>query len=143
MKFSIITPSLNQLDYLKRCIASVADQRGVEVEHIVMDGGSTDGTVEWLEVATERYSTDTYQLSSVSEADEGMYEALNKGFDRASGDVFSWLNCDEQYLPWTLQEVADYFARHPDIDFACGNTLMLDLDGKLLTFRKNPHLRKV
>jgi glycosyltransferase involved in cell wall biosynthesis len=137
MKFSIITPSLNQLPYLKRCVASVADQQGVDVEHSVIDGGSTDGTVEWLNAVADRR-----RLTFISEPDKGMYDALNKGFDRASGDVRAWLNCDEQYLPGALAKAARYFARHPDADAVCGDALLVDPDGRLLTYRKNPPLRQ-
>jgi glycosyltransferase involved in cell wall biosynthesis len=137
MKFSIITPSFNQLPYLKRCIASVADQQGVDVEHIVIDGGSTDGTVQWLNDAASRY-----RLTFISEPDSGMYDALNKGFDRASGDLLAWLNCDEQYLLGALAKAARYFTERPDADAVCGDTLLVDPDGRLLTYRKNPPLRQ-
>ncbi|NOU35172.1 MAG: glycosyltransferase [Kiritimatiellaceae bacterium] len=157
MKFSIITPALNQLPYLKRCIASVADQQGVEVEHIVIDGGSTDGTVEWLNTVADRY-----RLTFISEPDKGMYDALNKGVTLAlqkQGDenlpdnwqqttgncddeIVAWLNCDEQYLPGTLEKVAQYFTEHPDADAAYGDVLLVSPDGGLLTCRKNPPLRR-
>ncbi len=137
MKFSIITPSLNQLPYLKRCVASVADQQGVDVEHIVIDGGSTDGTVAWLQAAAGRG-----HLTFVSEADEGMYAALNKGFDRASGEIFAWLNCDEQYLPGTLAFARDWFAAHSERDMLSGSALLIRPDGSLLAFRKAYPLRR-
>jgi len=136
MKFSIITPSFSQLDYLKRCVASVADQNGLEVEHIVVDGGSTDGTVEWLKQSVEQLSTDTYRLTFISEADSGMYDALNKGFGRATGEIFAWLNCDEQYLPDTLAFVHDWFATHPEKDLLFGSTLLIRPDGSLIAYRK-------
>ena len=69
--FSIITPSFNMLDYLKLCCASVADQDGASFEHIVVDGASTDGTAEWLRQARN--------ITSISEKDDGMYDAINKG----------------------------------------------------------------
>jgi glycosyltransferase involved in cell wall biosynthesis len=115
----------------------VADQRGVSIEHVVIDGGSTDGTVEWLQAAAGRY-----HLTFVSEADEGMYDALNKGFDRASGEIFAWLNCDEQYLPDALQEVVRYFAGHPEVDIVYGDALLIAPNGHLITCRKNPPLRR-
>ncbi len=143
MKFSIITPSLNQLSYLKRCIASVADQKNVTVEHIVIDGGSADGSVEFLRECAGRQSpADNYHLTFVSEPDKGMYDALNKGIDRSAGDISAWLNCDEQYLPDTLQRTARFFERHPDADFVCGDVLIISPDGRLLTCRKNPPLRR-
>jgi glycosyltransferase involved in cell wall biosynthesis len=136
MKFSIITPSLNQLLYLKRCIASVADQSGMEIEHIVIDGGSTDGTVGFL----QQYTGD--QLSFISEADGGMYEALNKGFDRASGEICAWLNCDEQLLPGTLTFVRDWFSVRPAKDLLSGGALLIRPDGSLLASRKAYPLRR-
>ncbi len=142
MKFSIITPSFNQLPYLKRCVASVSDQQGVDIEHIIIDGGSADGTVEWLKESAEKLSAGRYHLTFVSEVDEGMYDALNKGFDQASGDVYAWLNCDEQYLPGALQGVARGFRGHPASDLIYGDALLVATDGHLLTYRKNPPLRR-
>jgi len=160
MKFSIITPSFNQLDYLKRCVASVADQEGVDVEHIVMDGGSTDGTVEWLERYTQEIRdqrskssrqcegpnaqqpvTNNYQLTFMSEADDGMYDALNKGFSRASGDIFAWLNCDEQYLEGTLSFVQDWFSKESRADLLSGSAVLIEPDGSLIAYRKAYALR--
>lgn len=124
---SVVTPSLNMLAYLKRCSASVADQ-GVAYEHIVMDGGSTDGTGEWL-----RHNPRI--LSSVAK-DKGMYDAVNKGFRLARGTVVSHLNCDEQYLPGALSFVHDYFERHPDVDIIFGDLLIVRPDGTLICYRK-------
>ena len=142
MKFSIITPAFNQLSYLKRCVASIADQKDVDVEYIVIDGGSTDGTVKWLMETTSQQMAGNYHLAFVSEADEGMYDALNRGFDTASGDIFAWLNCDEQYLPGTLSFVRDWFVDHPDADMLSGGALLIRPDGELLAFRKAHPLRR-
>lgn len=76
MIVTVLTPSFNNLPYLRRCCASVADQAGVETEHLVIDGASTDGTPGWLRARGESF---------ISEPDRGMYDALNKGFDRARG----------------------------------------------------------
>ena len=87
-------------------VASVADQ-GVEAEHIVQDACSNDGTLEWL-------LTDP-RVKAFSEKDAGMYDAVNRGLRRASGEILSYLNCDEQYLPGALPHaVAAYFERHPE-----------------------------
>ena len=142
MKFSIITPAFNQLSYLKRCVASIADQKGVDVEHIVIDGGSTDGTVEWLMETTSQQIAGNYHLAFVSEADEGMYDALNKGFSQASGDIFAWLNCDEQYLPETLATVSGFFGGRPEIDLLNGDALVVDPSGNLMGFWKCMPLRR-
>jgi glycosyltransferase involved in cell wall biosynthesis len=92
--FTVITPSFNMLDYLRRCCASVEDQRGVSVQHLVIDGGSVDGSAEWLRSSRPD--------SSVIEPDDGMFDALNKGLERARGDYVCYLNCDEQHLPGAL-----------------------------------------
>lgn len=125
--FSIITPSYNMLPHLKRCCASVADQTGVTVEHIVIDGGSTDGTVEWLK--------QQQHLKYVSEKDNGMYDAINKGLDLATGHYVAQLNCDEQYLPGVLNEMQAYLAQHA-ADVVFGDILLVNLEGKLLAYRK-------
>lgn len=130
--FSIITPSFNNRPYLARCAASIADQ-GTDLEHIVVDGGSTDGTVEWLKSRSG--------LRWVSEKDRGMYDAVNKGLAMAGGEFWAYLNCDEQYLPGTLQAVAGAFRQHPEADIAFGDMLVVRPDGSLAAFRKSYPLR--
>lgn len=124
---SIVTPSFNMLPYLKRCAASVADQE-VAVEHIVMDGVSTDGTAEWLAASPT--------IHGRSEKDNGMYHALNKAIGEASADIVGHLNCDEQYLPGTLKKVVAYFRDHPEVDFIAGDFLIVNPEGAFLAYRK-------
>jgi len=128
MDISVVTPSFNMLSYLKRCVASVADQKSVQAEHLVMDGGSHDGTVEWLK-------TQTSLLSEVR-GDNGMYDAVNRGFRRARGQIVAHLNCDEQYLPGTLESVVRYFDARPEIDVLFGDILTVHPDGSLIAYRK-------
>jgi len=128
MDISIVTPSFNMLAYLKRCCASVADQRTSEFEHIVVDGASTDGTAEWLRSQPH--------IRNIIERDRGMYDALNKGLRIARGDVLAYLNCDEQYLPGTLAFVTRYFEQHPSVDILFGDTLLVRPDGTLLAVQK-------
>ncbi len=127
-EISVITPSYNMLGYLKRCVASVADQTGAAFEHIVVDGASQDGTAAW--VATNR------NLKSINEPDNGMYEAINKGLKMANGEILAYLNCDEQYLPGTLSAVCEYFKKHPDVDVLFGDMLLVQPDGSLIAYRK-------
>jgi glycosyltransferase involved in cell wall biosynthesis len=128
LRISVITPSFNMLGYLQRCCASVADQIGPPREHIVVDGESTDGTVQWLRGQA--------RLSCIVGRDRGMYDAINKGLVAARGEILSYLSCDEQYLPGTLSSVSDYFECHPEIDIVFGDTLVTRPDGSLLCFRK-------
>jgi glycosyltransferase involved in cell wall biosynthesis len=128
VEFSIITPSLNMLGYLKRCCASVADQEGVISEHIVMDGGSTDGTVAWL--------GQNERVAGIVQQDNSMYDAINKGLLLSKGQVLSYLNCDEQYLPGALAFVKTYFERHPEVDIVFGDALLIRPDGTPIAYRK-------
>jgi len=130
---SVITPSLNMLSYLKRCCASVADQEDVSVEHIVVDGGSTDGTAEWLR--------QNKRVIGVIQKDKGMYDAINKGLLLAHGGIISFLNCDEQYLPGTLSFVKKYMEQHSEIDMLFGDFLVVRPDGSLIAYRKGHPLR--
>lgn len=125
---TVVTPSLNMLSYLKRCSASIRDQAGINIQHIVVDGGSDDGTIEWLER--------NVNIVRIVGRDNGMYDAINKGFDRANGAVVAYLNCDEQYLPYTLRFVRDYFDGHPEVDILFGDTLLVRPDGHLISYRK-------
>ena len=126
--FSIVTPSLNMLDYLKRCCASVADQDDAICEHLIADGGSTDGTVEWI--------SQNRNVKGIINKDNGMYDALNKGVKLSQGRIFAYLNCDEQYLPGTLSAVKKQFDEHPDVDAIYGDTLIVDPEGSAISYRK-------
>jgi glycosyltransferase involved in cell wall biosynthesis len=127
MRFSVVTPSFRQSEWLKLCVASVADQ-GVEVEHLVQDACSDDGTLDWL-------LTDP-RVKARSEKDAGMYDAVNRGLRRASGEILSYLNCDEQYLPGALSAVGAYFERHPEVDLLFGNCLVVGPQGQFICYRK-------
>ncbi len=126
--FTVVTPSLNQSPWLRLCVNSVADQEGVTVQHIIRDAGSTDGTVEWIQADP--------RLAAVVQKDAGMYDALNCGFQQATGEIVAWLNCDEQYLPGALQRVAEVFARNPEVDMVFGDIVMVDRQGEYLWHRK-------
>jgi len=127
-KISIVTPSFNMLPYLRLCHASIIDQ-GMEIEHIVMDGGSTDGTIEAFKKREG--------MVFISEKDTGMYNALNKAINKSTGEIIGHLNCDEQYLPETLPYIQDFFDRNPDIDFIAGDFLVINPDGGFVAFRKS------
>lgn len=127
MRFSVITPSFNPSPWLPLCIASIADQ-SVDVEHIVQDAGSTDGTLDWL--------TRDPRVSAFVERDRGMYDAVNRGLRRARGEILSYLNCDEQYLPGCLQAVGTFFESHPEIDVLFGDCVVVNSDLEYLFHRK-------
>ena len=124
---SIVTPSFKSSSWLKLCIASVADQQGVDVEHIIQDAGSDDGTLDWL--------PNDPRVCAFVEKDSGMYDAINRGFRRATGDVMGWLNCDEQYLPGALAAVSAYFETHPEIDVLIADTVVTDAKGEYICHR--------
>ena len=125
---SVVTPSYQMLPFLRGCAASVADQREVRVEHIVVDNRSTDGTAEWLAGRPD--------IVSRIEADRGMYDAVNKGLRLARGEILAYLNCDEQYLPGALAGVHRFFAAHPHVDVLFGDFLVVAPDGRLIAYRK-------
>lgn len=133
MKFSVATPVRNALPGLRRCVGSVRGQRGMEVEHLVQDACSTDGTRTWLERQAD--------LNWRCERDAGMYDAINRAWGRASGDILSWLNADEQYLPGALVAMADAFARHPGADVLFADTIIVDAEGDPLAARREIPLR--
>jgi glycosyltransferase involved in cell wall biosynthesis len=127
MRFSIVTPSFRSSRWLKLCIASVADQ-GVMLEHIIQDAGSDDGTLDWL--------TRDQRIKAFIEKDQGMYDAINRGLRRSTGDILAYLNCDEQYLPGALANVSRFFEEHPDVDVVFGDVIMVDGEGAYLYHRK-------
>lgn len=115
------------LPYLKRCHASIRDQ-GVSFEHIVVDGGSNDGSIDWI--------VNNNDIVSVVGKDSGMYDALNKGLEIARGEIICHLNSDEQYLPNTLKRIGSLFEIHSDISLLYGNRLMVDTNGAFLREKK-------
>lgn len=126
MKFTIVTPSFRNSQWLKLCIPSVADQ-GVEYEHIVQDAVSDDGTLDWL--------PHDPRVSAFIEKDRGMYDAVNRGYRRGTGDIFAYLNCDEQYLPGALSAVERCFAENPEADIVIADIVVTDAAGDYLCHR--------
>ncbi|MGB8356960.1 MAG: glycosyltransferase family 2 protein [Chthoniobacteraceae bacterium] len=129
MLISIVTPSFRGSEWLKLCIASVADQKGVAFEHIIQDSCSDDGTQDWL--------PNDVRVKAYIEKDKGMYDAVNHGFKRSKGDILAYLNCDEQYLPGALKAVHDFFEAHPDVDVLFADTIVIDAAGSYICHRKS------
>jgi glycosyltransferase involved in cell wall biosynthesis len=127
VQFSIITPSFRASEWLKLCIPSVADQ-GVELEHIVQDSVSDDGTLDWL--------PQDRRVKAFIEKDRGMYDAVNRGLRKAKGEYLAYINCDEQYLPGALQAVAAFFEKHPEVELIFSDALVVNPDGSFNCFRK-------
>lgn len=125
MKFTIVTPSFNQAAFIGRTLASVASQPGVEVEHRVYDGGSTDGTVAILERQGGR-------IRWVSERDSGQADAVNRGLREAAGELIGWLNSDDVYGPGALAAVARHFEAHPEVDVVYGAADHIDAEDRVL-----------
>jgi glycosyltransferase involved in cell wall biosynthesis len=135
-QFSIATPTRNALPKLRRCVGSVRGQSGVSLEHRVQDALSSDGTQAWLQTQTKP------GLFFRSEADAGMYDAINRAWQQSRGDILAWLNADEQYLPGTLEFVVRYFENHPEVDVLFGDYLVADAQGNGVAWRKEVPYRR-
>lgn len=130
MKISIVTVSYNQHRYLGKAIESILQQGYPELEYIVVDPGSTDGSRELI----QSYSGQIAHV--VFEPDRGAADGLNKGFSLATGDVFGFLNSDDLLMPGSLQRIADVFERHPACDIVFGNGHIVDGEGRTVKFVK-------
>jgi glycosyltransferase involved in cell wall biosynthesis len=119
-RISIVTPSFQQGRYVERTIFSVVNQQYPDLEYVVQDGGSTDGTLDVL----ERFDEELTRW--ISKPDLGQADAINRGFQRTTGEIMAWLNSDDLLLPGTLAYVARYFARHRDVDVVYGNRRLID-----------------
>ena len=123
MKITIITPSYNQGQFIEQTIQSVLGQNYSNLEYIVMDGGSTDNTVEIL----KKYEG---KLKWFSKKDKGQSDAINKGLKMATGSVVAWINSDDYYLPGTLQKVANEFEKNTNLKWFTGDYIIIDAKGK-------------
>lgn len=123
---SIVTPSYNQAEYLEETINSVLSQEYPNLEYIIIDGGSTDGSVDII----KKY--ERFLRYWVSEPDEGQSHAINKGWQRATGDIIAYLNSDDLYLPGTIAASVEQLRKHPETDLIYGNATHIDTAGKLL-----------
>lgn len=131
---SIITPSFNQAPFLDEMFTSVATQHYDNCEHIVVDGMSTDSTLEILHSLGS--NNDRSNVFWISETDSGQSEALNKGFRLAKGEIIGWLNSDDRYRPNCFDHVARAFRDHPEIDIVYGDYRLIDESGKPLRLRR-------
>jgi len=139
MKISIITPSFNQANFIERTIQSVLSQNYPDLEYIVMDGGSTDGTIEILKKYEGR-------IIWKSEKDNGQSDAINKGLKVATGDIVAYLNSDDIYEPGALNKVAEFFQNNPDKKWVYGKCKIINENDqeirKPITTYKNLLLKK-
>ncbi len=137
-KISVITPTFNQGDFIGQTIESVLCQGYPKLEYIVMDGGSTDNTIEVI----KKYDDQVYWES---EKDRGQSHAINKGLRLASGEVVAFLNSDDLYEPGTLLKVGNFFVHHPEADWLTGRCRIIGQGGRVIrrgvTYYKNFWLR--
>jgi glycosyltransferase involved in cell wall biosynthesis len=137
-KFSIVTPSYNQAQFISETIESVLSQVGdFEIEYFVMDGGSTDGSVEIIKEYAGRLQSGTWPIQCagvtmewVSQRDKGQSDAINQGLHRATGTIASYINSDDLFIPGAFARVAQEFTEHPEADFVYGDGDVIDAKGQ-------------
>jgi glycosyltransferase involved in cell wall biosynthesis len=123
-KISIVTPSFNQGIYLEECIRSIFDQEYPKLEYFIIDGGSSDESIQVIQKYADRLA------GWVSERDSGQSEAINKGFKRATGELVAWLNADDFYLPGSLKAAAEAYQQNPQAPFFFGDGLRVNEQGE-------------
>jgi glycosyltransferase involved in cell wall biosynthesis len=126
MRVSIVTPSFNQARYLESTIDSVLGQDYPDIEYIICDGGSSDGSRDIL----QRY--DSRLAWWVSEKDKGQTDAINKGFARATGDILAWINSDDTYNPGAVRQAVEALGQHPSAAMVYGDANYIDETGKII-----------
>jgi glycosyltransferase involved in cell wall biosynthesis len=123
---SIITPSFNQARFLEATIRSVLDQDHPNLEYIIVDGGSTDGSVEIIKKCADRLAW------WVSEKDKGQTDAINKGFARAKGEILAWINSDDTYEPGAVSAAVKYLGERPEVGLVYGDANFIDEEGRVI-----------
>ncbi len=124
-KISIVTPSFNQAQFLEQTIQSILNQEYPNLEYIIMDGGSTDNSLEII----KKYSDKLFHWQS--KKDNGQADAILRGFELCTGDVIGWVNSDDVLLPGALKEVGNYFLRNNDAEFLVGSSITIDENNNL------------
>ena len=123
---SIVTPSYNQADYLEETVLSVLEQDYQNLEYIIVDGGSTDDSLEIIQKYAERLEW------WVSEPDRGQTDAINKGFAKAKGEILAWLNSDDTYLSGAVSEAVAYLQDHPEVGMVYGDANLIDEESQVI-----------
>ncbi len=125
-KVSILTPSFNQARYLEATIQSVLSQDYPRIEYTVVDGGSTDGSVDVIRKYADQIAW------WVSEKDRGQTDAINKGFARATGEIFAWLNSDDTYQPGAVSAAVNYLQAHPEVGLVYSDCNYINEEGRVI-----------
>lgn len=123
---SIITPSFNQAPFLEATIRSILDQDDADIEYIIIDGGSTDGSIDIIRRYEDRLA------AWISEPDQGQTDAINKGFAMATGEVLAWLNSDDTYEPGAVAEAVAYLDANPDVGLVYGDANFINENGSVI-----------
>jgi glycosyltransferase involved in cell wall biosynthesis len=125
-KVTIVTPSFNQAEFLEETMLSVLNQSYPNIEYIVVDGGSTDGSVDIIKKYEDRLT------SWVSEPDNGQSDAINKGFKQATGEIYNWLNSDDVLYPDSVKIAVHFMQKHPGKEVVYGDRVVIDQNSKII-----------